>query len=148
MREIAVSTLSAAFEVSDDAALSCAAVERGNVTVSLPADATAASRNLETGDWLSFEDNKEFDSGRREPEYRAAWRHGVLVVEREPVSAVIAKVARWRCGKIVVMPGLGSRRVSGIYDLRDPLAVLEAVAAPFSGKIRQITPWLVVVSPV
>jgi transmembrane sensor len=36
--------------------------------------------------------------------------------------------------------------VSGVYNLDDPIAALRAVVAPFSGSVRRLTPYVLIVS--
>ena len=89
------------------------------------------------------------ERGKRDASQIAAWRDGMIVAERETVSAVVAKIARWHRGRIMIAgPNFGSRRISGVFDLHDPVAALEAVVHPHGGKVRQISPWLTVVSPI
>ncbi|MBJ9976775.1 FecR domain-containing protein [Pseudomonas sp. S75] len=50
------------------------------------------------------------------------WERGVLVFERQPLAEVVARLNRYRAGKLVVMDGQLSRReVSGVFRL-DQLA--------------------------
>jgi transmembrane sensor len=35
-----------------------------------------------------------------------------------------------------------------VFDLNQPIAALEAVVEPYGGKVRQISPWLTVISSI
>jgi len=146
---LAVTADAASFDISRDGSVLTVAADRGQVSASVPRGTGRAEISLDAGDWLRFdESDRSTASGRLESEYRAAWRQGLVVAEREPIDAVVSKVARWYAGKVVVAPGFGRRRISGIFDLRDPVAALEAIVAPFDGRVHRLTPWLVIVAAV
>jgi transmembrane sensor len=73
----------------------------------------------------------------------------MLIVDKETVSVLIARISRWYQGRVMpVDPWLGSRVVSGVFDLNDPFGALEAVVRPFGARVRKVTPFLTVISPV
>jgi len=73
----------------------------------------------------------------------------MIVAEKESVSALVAKISRWQPGSVVIAdPYLGSRVVSGVFDLSDPLRAIDAVVRPFGAKVRKIAPFMTVISPV
>jgi transmembrane sensor len=76
----------------------------------------------------------------------AAWRSGKLVVEGVPVAEVIEELDRHQPGLILLRdPLLGARRITGVFDLRDPQAALRALLRPYGGTILEITPYILVV---
>jgi len=76
----------------------------------------------------------------------AAWRDGKLVVEGVPVAEVIEALDRHHAGIILLRdPVLGARRITGVFDLRDPDAALRAVLRPYGGSVLAITPYMLVV---
>jgi len=76
----------------------------------------------------------------------AAWRSGKLVVEGVPVAEVIEELDRHHAGVILLRdPVLGARRITGVFDLRDPDAALRAVLRPYGGSVLAITPYMLVV---
>lgn len=139
----------AAFDVSIDAGLLTIAVDRGRVGVERPGSTLARGETLTKGDWLTFHERTlGVESGTRGGEI-AAWRGGMIFAEREPIAAVVARIARWQPGRVLILdPGLGAQRISGVFDLRNPLMALGAVVQPRGGKVRQISPWLTIVSSV
>lgn len=73
----------------------------------------------------------------------APWRTGQLVVHGVPLSEVVADIRRYS-GKWIVIEDarLGSQQVTGVYDLREPDKALRVLVGPFGGTVREITPFL------
>ncbi|TNL09690.1 iron dicitrate transport regulator FecR [Kosakonia cowanii] len=143
-----VTSLDTAFELNKDAALCSVAMQRGSADVSTAA--TPLGEKLSSGQCLTFDpDRLEVERSQLLPSQIAAWREGMLVVEKEPVSAVVAKIGRWKRGRIVIADsGLAAQRISGVYNLASPLDAIEAVVQPRGGKVREISPWLTVISTI
>ena len=82
------------------------------------------------------------------PDQVAAWRRGRLIANDRPVSEVVDELRPYFSGLIVLTDGaFGRRRVTGVYDLHDPVAALRALAQAHRGvSVRRISPWLMVVS--
>ena len=81
------------------------------------------------------------------PDAVAAWREGLLVVDRWSVAAVLAELGRYHRGMILLRDdALGARLVSGTYDLARPVDAVSAVAQAQGGSVTEISPWLLVVS--
>ena len=60
----------------------------------------------------------------------AAWRRGLLVFDSVPLSDVVARLNRYRRGRIVVMnSALGERRVSGVFSTGNLDDVVETITA-------------------
>ncbi len=139
-----------AFDLSNDAGLLSLAVQRGRVEARLPGAGPAAGDTLDAGQWLSFDETtRAVQRGARDAEQIAAWRGGQIFAENEPVGSVVAKIARWHPGRIVIAdPRFGTSRISGVFDLSDPLRALEAVVHPFGGRVRRVGSYLTVISPV
>ncbi|MFT4001303.1 MAG: FecR domain-containing protein [Rhizobium sp.] len=145
--EITATALGTAFDVSDDDGFVTISVDHGLVQV----DASIVDRaQLSAGQWLRVDTNgKRFDRGARNLGQIAVWRDGMIVADNEPISAVIARITRWQSGKVLVAdPGLGSLPISGVFDLNQPLRALEAVVQPYGGRVRQISPWLTVITKI
>ncbi|WP_222877196.1 FecR family protein [Terrihabitans soli] len=59
-----------------------------------------------------------------------AWRRGKLIFADRPLGSVVEELNRYHMGRIqIVDPALNSRRVSGVFDTSDPLAVVAALEA-------------------
>ena len=77
----------------------------------------------------------------------ASWRRGRLLIESATIGDLIEELRRYRSGAIVITDDtLAARRVTGVFALSDPIRALKAVVEPHAGRVREITPWLVVVS--
>jgi len=148
--ELISTALGTAFDVSSDAGIITVGVDHGLVKANAPALPLVADAMLEAGDWMSFDPSVgTVDRGKREPGEVGAWRDRLLIVDRETVSSLVAKIGRWLPGRIVTVdPYVGSQRVSGIFDLSNPLRALEAVVHPAGGRVRRISSFMTVISPV
>ncbi len=126
-------TRDAGFEVGEAAGDVTVTVARGVVTLAgTPLAEGEAARRLGVGDVEHL--------GDRPAAQVADWRGGVTLAEDERVAALVARIARWRDGPVIVGPGLGERRVSGVFDLANPDAALTAVVRPLGGSLRRIGP--------
>lgn len=147
---VTATALGTAFDVSSDAGFVSVSVEHGAVEARAPDSEMSLGEPLSAGDWLTFDPSSGHTArGTREAFQIAAWRGGMIVAERETVAAMVAKISRWIPSRVVVAdPFLGSRVVSGVFDLTDPVRALEAVARPFGAKVRGIGTLMTVISPV
>jgi transmembrane sensor len=149
---LAATALGTAFEVCNDTGRLYICVDHGLVRVDLgeTADMAGGSGPLSAGDWLTFDTNRAaIERGREDRTKIAAWRDGWVFANDETVAALVARIARWRPGRVLLAdPFFGAERVSGAFDLRDPRAALEAVVSPFGGVVRTLTPYLTVISRV
>lgn len=148
MGSMVTTALGTAFDVSDDGGFLNLSVSHGTVQADLPPTFVRPAMTLQAGEWLSLSTADEaVSTGTRDVGQIAAWRNGMIVVEKERIAAVVARVARWKRGRVLIAdPNLGNRPVSGVYDLSDPVLALEAVVQPYGGKVRELTPYLTVIS--
>lgn len=139
-----VTVLGTAFEVAsaDDTSV---AVRRGRVEV---ADAKGqVLGRLHRGETLALHAPAAPIRAATRPDRIAPWIGGELIVNDRPIGDVIAALRTWYRGYIVVRgAGLATARVTGVYDLRDPDAALAALGHAHDVTIRQITPWLRIVT--
>jgi transmembrane sensor len=137
-----------AFDVDIEAKLLQVSVESGSVRVSYAKGALPVAETLGAGDRLSLD--RTTGSSTRDvesPTAVAGWRSGRLVVEDVPIERVVQTLRHYHVGYIWVRdPALAERRVSGVYDLGDPVAALKAAVEPHAGLVTQVTPYLLVVS--
>jgi transmembrane sensor len=148
--DLVATALGTAFEVSNDAGYLAVSVDHGAVDVRVQAAGMAAQPPVSAGEWMSFDPRKSsFERGVRDVSQIAAWRDGLLVADRDSIASVVARIARWKSGRVVLAQSdFGAERISGVFDLSQPLSALEAVVEPYGGKVRQITPWLTIVSSI
>ncbi|MDF2621231.1 MAG: FecR protein [Xanthobacteraceae bacterium] len=148
--DLTATALGTAFDLSRDAQVVSVAVDHGLVEVALAGGARLPAERLAPGDWLTLDERtRAIGRGRRAPDQIAAWRDGMIVAERETVASVVARIARWQPGRVVIAdPRFGALRISGVFDASVPAMALEAVVQPHGGRVWQISPWLTVISPV
>ncbi|WP_372500794.1 FecR domain-containing protein (plasmid) [Tistrella mobilis] len=88
-----------------------------------------------------------FNQDRVQPAQIALWRDGLLVVENQSLGHVVAEIRRRYPGMIVVRDeALMARRVTGVYDLRNPEAALRTALLPHGGRVSTLTPYVLIVS--
>lgn len=149
MAELTATALGTAFDVSNDAGMLSVAVDHGVVETRAPSSPLATGTRLQAGEWATFDRSTHaVERGSREASQIASWRENFIIAEREAVSALVARIGRWIPGRIVTAdPFIGSQRVSGIFDLNDPKRALEAVVHPAGARVRQVSSFLTVISP-
>ncbi|ATN36717.1 iron dicitrate transport regulator FecR (plasmid) [Rhizobium sp. ACO-34A] len=148
MDTMVTTALGTAFDVSEDGGLLNLSVSHGTVRADLPPAIGRPAMTLNAGEWLSLSTADGIVStGTRDIGQIGSWRDGMIVVERERIAAVVARIARWKPGRVLIAdPSLGRQPVSGVYDLKDPDLALEAVVQPYGGRVRELTPYLTVIS--
>jgi transmembrane sensor len=144
--ELTITVTGTAFNVGLTDRHVSVAVARGSVHVSRigrPDDV-----ELRPGEGLSLDRSTGAQVRSAIPvEFVAAWRSGRLVVQDVPLADVAAAIGRYYHGVILISDArLKNSPVTGIYDLNDPVRALRALAASYGGVVRQVTPYLVVVS--
>ena len=69
-----------------------------------------------------------------------AWRTGKMFVNDVTIGAAVERLQRYHPAWIrIADPQLASRRVTGLYDLKDPDRALDALVRPFGGRVREVT---------
>lgn len=123
------------------------AVRTGLVRVSYPAGRPAVAERLGPGEWAHIGKAGRVERGAVAPGEVASWLNGQIVARNRPMTDVIEEIRRYYSGRIVLLDGaLGARRVTGVYNPSDPVAALRAVVGTHEGRVREISPWLLVVS--
>lgn len=89
----------------------------------------------------------EISRGLIAPEDVAAWRDGRLFVNDATIGSVVEQLQRYHPAWITIPDGtLAAQRVTGLYDLRDPDRALRALVQPYGGNVREISPYVRIVS--
>jgi len=147
--ELTATALGTAFDVANDAGMLTITVDHGTVEARAPDSQIAMGARLQAGEWVMFDrSTRGIERGSREASQIASWRDNFIVAEKQEVSALVARIGRWIPGRIVMAdPFIGSQRVSGIFDLKDPKRALEAVVHPAGAHVRQVSSFLTVISP-
>lgn len=146
--DVTVTVTGTAFDVALGERAVDIALERGAVRVNWPEGDGSLGRLLKPGEHLAVDRG---DHAIRLSDISAnaiaSWRRGRLVVDGTTVGQAIEELSRYHHGRIVVTSdAIAARRVAGVYDLDDPVRAVELLVQPLGGKVRQITPWLLIVS--
>ncbi len=143
-----VTVVGTAFDIDLGAAAQKIDVQSGAVTVSYGQGDQAHDTHLGPGERLTVD--RQTGDGllkRIGPENVAAWQSGRLFVEGATVAEVVKELSRYQRGWIYIANSdLASRQVTGVYDLRHPEQALWALVGPYNGRVRQVTPFLQVLS--
>jgi transmembrane sensor len=145
--ETLATVLGTAFEVrrGDDGA--AVTVRHGHVRVEDESTTPRTSEELRDGDWLRVTWRGTAVRGGARTDEIADWVRGELVARDRPAGEVVAALRPYYKGAIMVRDdAFAARHVSGIYDLRNPVKTLRDLAASHDATVRQITPWLLVVT--
>ena len=79
-----------------------------------------------------------------DPGQVAAWRRGKLVFNNQPLGEVIDEINRYRKGAILILDQqLRTSRVSGIFDIRNPDAVLQTLEDTLPIRLHRLTRYLI-----
>jgi len=110
--------------------------------------ASSADGMLRDGDWIRASlGGGRVERGRLASADVGEWRQGRIVVHDERVERVVSRIARWQPGKVIVAgKALAQARISGVFDTADPLAALQTVVKPLGGRVRQVSPWITVLT--
>lgn len=135
--------LGTAFEVRALAERTEIGVGRGHVRVT----AGGRSEDLLPGDRVMV---ARSDASMREAKVPVAtlgnWREGYVFANGTTIGEAVDEIRRYDSGWIVVADRkLAQRRITGLYDARDPAKALEAMVAPAGGSITRVTPYLTII---
>lgn len=142
-----VTVVGTAFDIRLSPATLAVGVRNGTVAVRY-AGAPALDARLEGGDRVTVDRATGVAvRDRIAPEDVASWRDGRLFVDNATVAEVVEQLRRYQDGWIIVADdSLAARRVTGLYDLRDTARALRALVQPAGGQVREITPYVRILS--
>jgi transmembrane sensor len=144
-KDVVATVLGTAFEVTlqDDGAT--VAVQHGQVRVD--DEKARQSVTLQAGDWIRVKAHAIAERGTRAPGDVGDWTAGQFVARNRPIAEVVDRLRGYYGGVIVVRDDAFARRlVSGVYDLRDPDATLRNLASAHDAIVRQVSPWMLLVT--
>ena len=122
------------------------AVREGLVRVDRSA-APPVSERLTAGDWIRVEGRVAAERGAVPPAEIAAWQRGQIVARDRAIEDIVEEVGRSFKGVVLITDAaLAHRRVTGVYNLDDPAGALRAAAGVHGGIVREVSPWMIVVS--
>lgn len=121
------------------------AVREGIVEVTTAGAPGAAE--LRAGDWIRVAAGGGAKRGHLEADAVGAWRSGRLMVENQPVSAVVDALRPYFSGSVLLIGDrLARQPLTGSYKLDDPIAALRAVASAQGASVHRVSPWLIVIT--
>ncbi|WP_158091226.1 FecR family protein [Thalassospira mesophila] len=103
-------------------------VREGIVAVSTGQSATRPV-NVTAGQRVSYDGSGKLSGVISDGvDAQTAWMRGKLIFNRQPLSAVIAEIQRYRQGRIILAnPDLAGLKVSGVFDLNDLDDLLKSI---------------------
>lgn len=121
-------------------------VAHGHVRVGVAAPSYRPPADLLAGEWIEVDAQGQERRGKADTGMVGGWTKGEALAVNRTVDDVIDEIRPWFRGRIIVADGrLGERRVTGLYDVRRPEAALAMIVRPYGGRIRRITPWILIV---
>ena len=143
---IRITVTGTAFSVGTQADGIAVAVASGSVEVApgQPADEVV---RLTAGERLSLTPaTGGVLRGRVRPADVAPWRDRQLLADGTPLGEVIEQLGRHHRGAILLRdPALAERRITGVFDLDDPVGALRAAAGTQNARVTEVTPYLLIV---
>jgi len=101
---------------------------------------------LHAGDWIRVAAGGT-SRGQLDADGVGAWRSGRLMVENQPVSAVVDALRPYFSGSVLLIGDrLAREPLTGSYRLGDPVAALRAVASAQGASVHRVSPWLIVIT--
>lgn len=146
--EVTVAVLGTAFDVQLTASTATVQLEHGSVDVGYSREGTGGNAHLAPGEMMRVD--RQTGEMSRNPIAKddiAAWRNGYLFVSDATIGFVAEQLQRYHPAWISVPDrDLAARRVTGLYDLRDPERALRALVEPYGGRVRAVSPYLRILS--
>lgn len=142
---VAVTVVGTAFAVSTTSTQVSVAVESGTVRV---ASHPGAPVVLGAGQGVTVDraSSRETRIAVLPPDV-GAWRAGRLVVHDVPLGAVVEQLGRYHAGFVIFQDRrLENELVTGIFDLSRPVEALSSAVDSQGGRVRSLTPYLLLVS--
>jgi transmembrane sensor len=122
-------------------------VQQGHVRVEDSSAVPPVHELLTSGDWVQVGDNGAVVRLRRPGTQVTAWQQGQLVAIDRPVADVVEELRAYYGGRIVLLDStLAAKRVTGVYDLKDPAAGLRALATAHGAHVTALSDWILVLS--
>ncbi|MCG5239955.1 FecR family protein [Azospirillum doebereinerae] len=145
--DLETTDIGTSFGVRIDHSAAEVSVRDGIVQVDGSVDKRPVSERLTAGERVRIAWDGPPLRSQLPPQQVASWQHGQLVVKQRPVAEVVDALRPYYNGLIVLRgETLAAQPLTGVYNLSDPVAALQAVAAAQGATLRRISPWLLVVS--
>lgn len=137
-----VTVVGTQFSVAQRQARTQVQVAEGKVQVSAGSGAPVF---LEPGRAVEFSDGQLSQVHGFDPAASFAWRQRQLVFRQQPLAEVVEELNRYWPGRTLVLGDeLREQRVSGVFDIDKPEAVLKALVYTLNLKAEHYTPYVLV----
>jgi len=138
-----VTALGTAFNIRLGDQVTEVAVTEHSVAVKL--DENDELIRLEEGQSLVYDSNQGIGNARIADTHAiTAWQRGMLVFENKPLGEVVAELNRYYPGFLMISDaGIAERRVSGVFRINNPLAVVDTLQTSLQLKSTHITDYLI-----
>lgn len=141
---VVVTALGTAFEINRTETGARVMLDHGRVRIVQD----GRSYDLEAGEWRSLSIDGTTQAGAIASDQIAAWRDGKLVAKDRSVAEIVDELGRSYRGIIIVRDhALGEKRLTGAYNLADPVDALRAIARTHRARVTQVTPWILILEP-
>ncbi len=138
-----VTALGTRFLVHRDGELTRVLVTEHRVQVSYP-EPDGSSVVLDEGYEISYGRETGLEPVRMANAYDAmAWTEGVLVFNNAPLADVVEEIGRYHRGYVKVVGGAQRLRVSGVFQIDDPMAAIEQLRQSLGLRSTSLTNRLV-----
>lgn len=147
--DITTSVVGTSFDVRRDSSGVAVAVQEGIVEVSYSAASGKDAERLTPGQAVKWTWRGRSTRTDMPPGLVATWRQGQLVLHDQLLGDAVDQFRRYYRGTIVLADSaLASKPITGAYNLSDPEEALRAMARVHGARVRQITPWMIVISSI
>lgn len=147
---VQTTVLGTAFDVQHGPHGVTVAVNRGLVQVAMRPNASTppfTAQRLAAGEGVYVGEDGTLQGWKTAPALIAAWRQGQLVAKDLPVADAVDRLRHYFKGWIVLADDdLAHQPLTGVYALSDPPAALRAIAAAQGAEVKEISPWILVLS--
>lgn len=143
--DVAARDIGTEFAVERGADATLVTVEQGEVAVSVAGGPEEA--RLSTGQRMRVEGGRLRTAEAVDPGVALAWRRGLIVFDRAPLSAVVEQLDRMQAGRVLLRdPELRQLTLSGVFRASDQEAVLAALRAGLGLKVTRVPGLAVLIS--
>lgn len=141
-----VTVLGTAFDVDNLGSETVISVAHGRVQVDDKTPRAQASQQLGVGDQLIVSRDKTAERRQIMLDDVARWRERELVARDMAIDVLIDALRPYYQGVIIVQGEFAQTRVTGLYRLNDPVATLTHLAHAQGIRVRQISPWVLLLT--
>lgn len=100
---------------------------------------------LDAGKKALFDRNKIYlIEDHRQP--AAAWVNGQIIADNQRLGDFIADLARYHSGVLRCDPAVADLRISGVFQLKNPLQVLNVIAGTLAIRIARVTDYWITIT--